>query len=172
MNYFPTSNAFVVWFMSDICDPYANHQGEFKVQEDKKHRKKYESLGDSEKKLQFFSARQIACRLLGSRGYLCQKVCWALNHGNIACNFSICWVFTVEHSLYLKLSKFITIADKLRLSFLSSAGFPWKTVCVQELCHVLFGTVYGSGCICIQRFYFLCFFRPRFLIMSGVDHQS
>ncbi|XP_022866128.1 uncharacterized protein LOC111385939, partial [Olea europaea var. sylvestris] len=50
-------------------------QGDFKVQEDKKHRKKYESLGDSEKKLQFFSARQIACRLLGSRGYLCQK-CW------------------------------------------------------------------------------------------------
>ncbi|CAA2976000.1 Hypothetical predicted protein [Olea europaea subsp. europaea] len=49
--------------------------GDFKVQEDKKHRKKYESLGDSEKKLQFFSARQIACRLLGSRGYLCQK-CW------------------------------------------------------------------------------------------------
>ncbi|PKI54635.1 hypothetical protein CRG98_024986, partial [Punica granatum] len=50
-------------------------QGEFKVVEDKKHRAKYESLGDSEKKLQFFSARQIACRLLGSRGYLCQN-CW------------------------------------------------------------------------------------------------
>ncbi|OWM91033.1 hypothetical protein CDL15_Pgr023366 [Punica granatum] len=48
-------------------------QGEFKVVEDKKHRAKYESLGDSEKKLQFFSARQIACRLLGSRGYLCQN---------------------------------------------------------------------------------------------------
>lgn len=49
-------------------------QGEFKVVEDKKHRAKYEALGDSEKKLQFFSARQIACRLLGSRSYLCQKV--------------------------------------------------------------------------------------------------
>lgn len=44
------------------------------MQEDKKHRKTYEALGDSEQKLQFFSARQIACRLLGSRGYLCQKV--------------------------------------------------------------------------------------------------
>ncbi|KAK3446056.1 hypothetical protein EUGRSUZ_A01814 [Eucalyptus grandis] len=50
-------------------------QGEFKVKEDKKHRAKYQALGDSEKKLQFFAARQIACRLLGSRNYLCQK-CW------------------------------------------------------------------------------------------------
>ncbi|KAK4741713.1 hypothetical protein SAY87_025301 [Trapa incisa] len=50
-------------------------KGEFKVVEDKKHRSKYEALHDSEQKLQFFSARQIACRLLGSRGYLCQK-CW------------------------------------------------------------------------------------------------
>ncbi|XP_022748942.1 uncharacterized protein LOC111298492 isoform X2 [Durio zibethinus] len=50
-------------------------QGDFKVQEDKKHREKYLALGDSDKKFQFFSARQIACRLLGSRGYLCQK-CW------------------------------------------------------------------------------------------------
>ncbi|GAB2214939.1 hypothetical protein Droror1_Dr00019308 [Drosera rotundifolia] len=49
--------------------------GNFKVQEDKKHRAAYKGLSDSEEKLQFFSARQIACRLLGSRGYLCQK-CW------------------------------------------------------------------------------------------------
>ncbi|XP_059449063.1 uncharacterized protein LOC132180304 isoform X2 [Corylus avellana] len=48
-------------------------QGYFKVQEDKKHRATYQALGDSEKKFQFFAARQIACRLLGSRGYLCQK---------------------------------------------------------------------------------------------------
>ncbi|KAH7860245.1 hypothetical protein Vadar_011145 [Vaccinium darrowii] len=50
-------------------------KGDFKVQEDKKHRAKYLALGDSEKKIQFFSARQIACRLLGSRYYLCHK-CW------------------------------------------------------------------------------------------------
>ncbi|XP_068666816.1 uncharacterized protein [Aristolochia californica] len=50
-------------------------QGDFKVQEDKKHRATYQSLNDSEDKLKFFAARQIACRLLGSRGYLCQK-CW------------------------------------------------------------------------------------------------
>ncbi|KAL2937756.1 DTW domain-containing protein YfiP, partial [Bienertia sinuspersici] len=49
--------------------------GEYKIKEDKKHRVAYQALGDSEMKLQFFSARQIACRLLGSRGYLCQK-CW------------------------------------------------------------------------------------------------
>ncbi|KAL9158979.1 hypothetical protein ABFS82_08G104800 [Erythranthe guttata] len=56
----------------------SNHgklSGEFKVYEDKKHRAKYACLSNSEEKLQFFSARQIACRLLGSRGYLCQK-CW------------------------------------------------------------------------------------------------
>ncbi|KVI04254.1 DTW-like protein [Cynara cardunculus var. scolymus] len=50
-------------------------KGHFKMQEDKKHRAKYRALDDSEQKLHFFSARQIACRILGSRGYLCQK-CW------------------------------------------------------------------------------------------------
>ncbi|XP_050947481.1 uncharacterized protein LOC103504245 isoform X4 [Cucumis melo] len=50
-------------------------QGYFKTQEDKKHRATYKALGSSEQKLQFFSAQQIACRLLGSRDYLCQK-CW------------------------------------------------------------------------------------------------
>ncbi|KAM3301805.1 hypothetical protein P3S67_016307 [Capsicum chacoense] len=58
--------------------------GDFKVQEDKKHRAKYQSLSDSEQKLQFFSARQIACRVLGSRGYLCQK-CW-LASGDCMCS--------------------------------------------------------------------------------------
>ncbi|KAL3848857.1 hypothetical protein ACJIZ3_010739 [Penstemon smallii] len=58
--------------------------GDFKVQEDKKHRAKYASLGNSEEKIQFFSARQIACRLLGSRGYLCQK-CW-LPLGDCMCS--------------------------------------------------------------------------------------
>ncbi|XP_010542891.1 PREDICTED: uncharacterized protein LOC104815960 isoform X2 [Tarenaya hassleriana] len=50
-------------------------QGPFGMYEDKKHRATYEALGDPEKKFRFFAARQIACRLLGSRGYLCQK-CW------------------------------------------------------------------------------------------------
>ncbi|KAL6909769.1 hypothetical protein ACP4OV_001428 [Aristida adscensionis] len=50
-------------------------ESDFKDIEDKKHRAVYETLADSDQKLQYFSARQIACRLLGSRGYLCQK-CW------------------------------------------------------------------------------------------------
>ncbi|AEE27597.1 putative DTW domain-containing protein [Arabidopsis thaliana] len=50
-------------------------QGPFGAYEDKKHRATYEALDDPEKKFRFFSARQVACRLLGSRGYLCQK-CW------------------------------------------------------------------------------------------------
>ncbi|KAF4369468.1 hypothetical protein G4B88_029566 [Cannabis sativa] len=59
-------------------------KGDFKKQEDKKHRETYRGLGDSEQKLQFFSARQIACRLVGSRGYLCQK-CW-LPHEDCMCS--------------------------------------------------------------------------------------
>ncbi|CAL5047894.1 unnamed protein product [Urochloa decumbens] len=50
-------------------------KGDFKDVEDKKHRAVYEMLADSDQKLQYYSARQIGCRLLGSRGYLCQK-CW------------------------------------------------------------------------------------------------
>ncbi|CAN0915031.1 GPI-anchored protein LLG3 [Linum grandiflorum] len=50
-------------------------KGDFRTHEEKKHRAKYEALDGPENKIQFFSARQIACRLLGSRGYLCQK-CW------------------------------------------------------------------------------------------------
>ncbi|KAM5556159.1 hypothetical protein ABKV19_023846 [Rosa sericea] len=33
-----------------------SYWGDFKVQEDRKHRKTYKALGDSEQKLQFFSA--------------------------------------------------------------------------------------------------------------------
>uniref|UniRef100_A0ACD5ZZ02 Uncharacterized protein n=1 Tax=Avena sativa TaxID=4498 RepID=A0ACD5ZZ02_AVESA len=50
-------------------------KGDFKDVEDRKHRAVYETLPDSDQKLQYYSARQIGCRLLGSRGYLCQK-CW------------------------------------------------------------------------------------------------
>ncbi|KMZ64330.1 hypothetical protein ZOSMA_375G00190 [Zostera marina] len=50
-------------------------QGDFKVIEEKKHREMYQSLVESEDKLRYFSARQIACRLLGGREHLCQK-CW------------------------------------------------------------------------------------------------
>ncbi|KAL6561649.1 hypothetical protein OROMI_017250 [Orobanche minor] len=53
---------------------YGKLSGGFKLQEDRKHRAKYASLSSSEEKLQFYSARQIACRLLGSRGYLCRKL--------------------------------------------------------------------------------------------------
>ena len=63
---------------------YANVQGDFKVVEDKKHRATYQALGDSAEKLQFFAARQIACRLLGSRDYLCQKVCGFLIKQEVA----------------------------------------------------------------------------------------
>ncbi|CAL1406583.1 unnamed protein product [Linum trigynum] len=50
-------------------------KGDFRTHEEKKHRATYLALDDPESKIHFYAARQIACRLLGSRGYLCQK-CW------------------------------------------------------------------------------------------------
>lgn len=59
----------------NFCTPRGKLQGQERIEEDKKHRATYKDLLDSEQKLQFFTARQVACRLLGSRGYLCQN-CW------------------------------------------------------------------------------------------------
>ncbi|XP_059074557.1 uncharacterized protein LOC131063330 isoform X2 [Cryptomeria japonica] len=59
----------------DFCGTRGKLQGQGKVEEDKKHRGIYKDLLDPEQKLQFFTARQVAYRLLGSRGYLCQN-CW------------------------------------------------------------------------------------------------
>lgn len=69
----------IFWLLnvSELINTYTSvqlSQGPFGAYEDKKHRATYEALDDPEKKFRFFSARQIACRLLGSRGYLCQKV--------------------------------------------------------------------------------------------------
>lgn len=59
-----------------LCDlsGFVDFQGNFGQHEDKKHRATYKALPDSEAKLKFYSARQIACRVIGSKGYLCQKV--------------------------------------------------------------------------------------------------
>ncbi|MQL80839.1 hypothetical protein Taro_013292 [Colocasia esculenta] len=100
-------------------------QGDFKVQEDKKHRAVYQSLVDSETKLQFFAARQIACRLLGSRSYLCQKVFINDDLPSWECPFT-------------------------SLSF-CSAGSQQKIVCVPSSCHALCGVEYIFGYTCIQR---------------------
>lgn len=59
----------------NFCTPRGKLQGQERIEEDKKHRATYKDLLDSEQKLQFFTARQVAYRLLGSRGYLCQN-CW------------------------------------------------------------------------------------------------
>ncbi|KAL3697484.1 hypothetical protein R1sor_011560 [Riccia sorocarpa] len=45
------------------------------AEEDYQHREFYETLNDSEAKLQEFTARQVACRVTGSTGYLCET-CW------------------------------------------------------------------------------------------------
>lgn len=138
------------------------------MQEDKKHRDKYESLEDSEKKIQYFSARQIACRVLGSRGYLCQKVYQMMVIS--LCSIYLVYVekssLSMEQFLCLKLSEFITIADNVNIFlFLPSAGFPRKTVCVQELCHALFGIVSNSGCICIRRYFLSMLFCLTFVFL-------
>jgi len=55
--------------------PRGSLKGQAGVTEDRRHRAIYRTLSDSEAKLQFFSARQVACRILGSHGYLCET-CW------------------------------------------------------------------------------------------------
>lgn len=108
----------------EVSFSYIYFQGDFKVQEDRKHRKTYKALGDSEQKLQFFSARQIACRVLGSRGYLCQKVlgCFA--------KIFVC-ILAFNFFLLLMLPLFMFMISNWELLF-SSAGYLWKIVCVQE----------------------------------------
>ncbi|XP_039143059.1 uncharacterized protein LOC120280329 [Dioscorea cayenensis subsp. rotundata] len=63
----------------DACMNFGGHggklRGPLKIPEDKKRRTLFQSLTDSEQKIQYFAARQIAHRVLGSRGYLCQR-CW------------------------------------------------------------------------------------------------
>ncbi|MED6136215.1 hypothetical protein PIB30_053938 [Stylosanthes scabra] len=83
-------------------------QGEFRVQEDKKHRATYQALGDSEKKLQFYSARQIACRVLGSRGYLCHK-CWLPVEEDCMCSkINSCYLWPgVKFWLYMHPKDFL-----------------------------------------------------------------
>lgn len=58
--------------------PRGSLKGEAGKTEDRRHRAFYHTLSDSEAKLQFFAARQIACRILGSHGYLCEH-CWLPN---------------------------------------------------------------------------------------------
>lgn len=73
---------------------------------------------------------------------------------------------SMEQFLCLKLSEFITIADNVNIFlFLPSAGFPRKTVCVQELCHALFGIVSNSGCICIRRYFLSMLFCLTFVFL-------
>lgn len=55
--------------------PRGSLKGEAGKTEDRRHRAFYHTLSDSEAKLQFFAARQVACRILGSHGYLCEH-CW------------------------------------------------------------------------------------------------
>lgn len=66
-----------VGYFGALCpwlDNFPGLQGEAGKTEDRRHRAFYHTLPDSEAKLQFFAARQIACRILGSHGYLCEHV--------------------------------------------------------------------------------------------------
>ncbi|KAJ1434553.1 hypothetical protein SESBI_05421 [Sesbania bispinosa] len=82
-------------------------QGNYRTQEDKKHRATYQALGDSEKKLQFYSARQIACRILGSKGYLCQK-CWLPVEDCMCSKITSCMLFPgIRFWLYMHPKDFL-----------------------------------------------------------------
>ncbi|XP_027341648.1 uncharacterized protein LOC113854692 isoform X2 [Abrus precatorius] len=82
-------------------------QGNFGIQEDKKHRATYQALADSEMKLQFYTARQIACRVLGSRGYLCQK-CWLPMEDCMCSKIASCSLFPgIKFWLYMHPKDFL-----------------------------------------------------------------
>ncbi|CAN6201535.1 unnamed protein product [Urochloa humidicola] len=82
-------------------------KGDFKDVEDKKHRAVYETLADSDQKLQYYSARQIGCRLLGSRGYLCQK-CWLPAEDCMCSNIVPCSLWRgMEFWLYMHPKDFL-----------------------------------------------------------------
>ncbi|XP_065874991.1 uncharacterized protein [Euphorbia lathyris] len=107
-------------------------QGEFKIQEDKKHRATYEGLGDSEEKLHFYSARQIACRLLGSRGYLCQK-CWLPLEEDCMCS-------KVKHlSLWPGIRFWLYMHPKDFLRQNNTGKLLWQVFGVQSATLCLFG---------------------------------
>ena len=93
-----------------------NPQGDFKDVEDRKHRAVYETLADSDQKLQYYSARQIGCRLLGSRGYLCQKVAYES---------------LKEFSVFPNAATLVQTFTELKL--VCSAGYQWRIVCAQNL---------------------------------------
>ncbi|KAK6120699.1 hypothetical protein DH2020_045562 [Rehmannia glutinosa] len=105
--------------------------GGFKVQEDKKHRAKYASLGNSEEKLQFFSARQIACRLLGSRGYLCQK-CWLPQEDCMCSRVTMC-------SLWHRVRIWLYMHPKDFLRQNNTGKLLWQVFGVQAASLCLFG---------------------------------
>ncbi|KAI3465755.1 hypothetical protein Pfo_022418 [Paulownia fortunei] len=107
--------------------------GGFKVQEDKKHRAKYASLRNSEEKLQFFSARQIACRLLGSRGYLCQK-CWLPLEDCMCSSITMC-------SLCNKVRFWLYMHPKDFLRQNNTGKLLWQVFGVQAASLCLFGIV-------------------------------
>ncbi|CAI0549739.1 unnamed protein product [Linum tenue] len=98
-------------------------KGDFRTHEEKKHRATYLALDDPESKIHFYAARQIACRLLGSRGYLCQK------------EFN--W-FAVLASLGRRLHVFTTEAmyivawDTILDIYASKGGFDHRTNFVQD----------------------------------------
>ncbi|XP_050207335.1 uncharacterized protein LOC126656765 [Mercurialis annua] len=107
-------------------------QGEFKIHEDKKHRATYVALDGSENKIQFFSARQIACRVLGSRGYLCQK-CWLPLEEDCMCS-------KVEHcSLWPGIRFWLYMHPKDFLRQNNTGKLLWQVFGVQSATLCLYG---------------------------------
>ncbi|PKA59078.1 hypothetical protein AXF42_Ash001171 [Apostasia shenzhenica] len=106
-------------------------QGNFRVQEDIKNREVYRSLTDYEEKLQFYAARQVACRLLGSRGYLCQK-CW------IAMEDCMCSKL-VKCPLWQKIRFWLYMHPKEFLRQNNTGKLLWQLFGVQAASLCLFG---------------------------------
>ncbi|XP_020519785.1 uncharacterized protein LOC18429100 [Amborella trichopoda] len=115
----------------NFSGPRGKLQGEYKYMEDRKHREAYDAMTDSEEKLQFFSARQISCRLLGSRGYLCQK-CWLASTDCMCSNIVNC-------SLWNGLRFWVYMHPKDFLRQNNTGKLLWQIFGVQSACLCLFG---------------------------------
>ncbi|KAJ3692316.1 hypothetical protein LUZ60_012666 [Juncus effusus] len=82
-------------------------KGNLRDIEDKKKKSVYSSFPDSEKKLQFFTANQVACRLLGAKGYLCQK-CWLPNEDCMCSKIIPCSLWSgIKFWLYMHPKDFL-----------------------------------------------------------------
>ncbi len=146
-------------------------QGRPAVAENQRHRAFYHTLSDSEAKLQFFAARQVACRILGSHGYLCHDVSSRFsslknipeNFCLMVCENSMHWIlWETNYEMHILMWWKPCVNGKESVNWFSSNGYflnvlysvgcHFRTVCVQPYLQAPpFGRVSNSGFTCTLK---------------------